>query len=356
MLTSKTNKVYDHIYYDVSLKNTSNVPIVAKLFENRSSALIQCPSDYYYSCIRFQIPTAYLPLFVFPNNGSIPDNNYYTVGIHYYTGVQGAYSNGVSYVPFNDSSPISDPAYFFVYSFQQFVDAINTAFLASYTALKTANGGATVTTPPFITYDPTTSLFALNCETAYESANYGIFMNYNLFGFFDNFEVIRYTSPTRIVNEDVKFLIKNNGKNSSVALLPPSGGSIAGVYMTQEYKSLFNWYDVRNIVFVSNTVGVADEAINVVNNGIPNTGNTYRKILTDFQLDIDQIPRSYLQYIPVGEYRLISLTSSSPMYLFDVDIYFKTGNQTLYPLYIYPNETIDIKNLFRSRNFKSGGL
>ncbi len=124
--------------------------------------------------------------------------------------------------------------------------------------------------------------------------------------------------------------------------------------MSQEYKSLFNWYDVRSIVFVSNTVGVADEAINVINSNTPNTGNSYQKILTDFQLNIDEVPRSYLQYIPVGEYRLINLTSSSPLYLFDVQIFFKTNDQTLYPLYIYPGETVDIKNMFRDKRFKAG--
>lgn len=351
MIKSKIENTPMHIYYDISLKNTATTPIIAKLFENRTSALIENPREYYYSCVRFQIPTAYLPIFIYPNNGLVANNTAYSVGIKYNTGVTGDYRSYVIYVPFNNTTVNTDPAYFFVYSFQQFVDAINTAFNSSFTALKTANAGATVTTPPFITFDASTGLFSLNAETAYSNANYEIFMNTDLYGFFDNFEAYRYVGATN--GKDVKILVKNNGNNTISLTPPPSYGSISCYQMTQEYKSLFNWFDVRSLVFVSNTVGVADEAINVINSETPNTGNSYQKILTDFQLNTEDIPRSYIQYVPTAEYRLIDLTSSSPLYLFDVQIFFKTGDQQLYPLYILPQETIDIKNLFRNKMYNN---
>ncbi len=217
MIKSKYHNLYDHIYYDIALKNTTSTPQIAKLFENRTSALIQNPQDYYYSCVRFSIPTAYLPLFIYPNNGLVADNTSYSVGIKYNTGVTGAYKTDLIYVPFNNTSPQTDPSYFFVYSFQQMVDAINTAFNSSYAALKLANAGATVTTPPFVTFNPTTGLFTLNAETAYANANYEIYMNNSLYGFFDNFEAYLYTGATN--GQDVKILVKNNGNNTATVVL-----------------------------------------------------------------------------------------------------------------------------------------
>lgn len=350
MLTSRTVKSTTHVYYDVSYQNTLSTLQLAKLFDNRSSALLDNPSDYYYSCVRFNIPTAYLPLFIYPNNGSVADNTQYRVSIHYFGGgADTPYQAYINYVPASNYTN-KDPNYFFVYSFNQFLDAINTAYNTAYLALKTAHPGATVSSPPFMTYDASTGLFAMVADKNYATSDYKIYMNDNLYAFFDNFYVYRTRSPA-VSGEEVQFIIKNTGEND-YSTYPPGYSTLTACYrMVQEYDSRFNWYDVRSIVFVSNTLNVADEAINITKAGVPNSGNTYQKILTDFQLDIDQVPRSYLAYVPPGEYRLIDLKSTQPLVMFDVQIFFKTGTNELYPLYIEPGEVLDIKNMFRRRDY-----
>jgi hypothetical protein len=351
MITSKTYK-QNHLYYDISVLNNTNKPIVAKLFENRTSALLTDPSQYYLSVVRFLIPTAYLPIFIWNVDpillGNNPNNAYYSVTIRR-VGVD--HQSFLTYVPQNNLSVLDDN-YLYVYSYQQFIDAINIALSAAYLAT-----GGSATTPPYLIYNAVTGLISLVAEYQYANTagEYEIYFNNNVFSFFDNFKAKRFTLPA-IAGKDTLIYVQNNGNNDYMGHAP--GYSIAvgndSYIMTQESNALFNWNDVRSIVLISNTMGVADEAINTINSRTPNTGNSYRKILTDFEPDINSNLRSYLQYNPTAEYRLIDLVSTSPLYTVDVQIFFQTSDQVLHPLFINSGEYLSLKIMFRNKKIKAG--
>lgn len=341
----------NHIYYDISLENTSTIPIQASLFENRNVPLIKNPNDYFLSVVRFCIPTAYIPIFVWqesPTVANTPNNTYYSVTIRR-AGTD--YRTFLVYVPQNNLSSV-DPNYLFVYSYQQFIDAINIALNTSFMA-----AGGTATQPPYLIYDAATGLISLIGEYAYANVagEYEIYMNAPLFAFFDNF-LSKRLGYNQVNGKDVLLYVENTGNNDYMSHPPgyPLSGTNNAYKMQQEYCSLFNWSSARSIVFISNTIPVASENINAQIQGTQSNGTNSRKILTDFEFQIqtgvsNNSLRSYIQYYPQGPYRLIDLESNQPLYQTDIQLYFETEDQKLYPLFINPNEYISIKLMFRSK-------
>lgn len=339
----------DHVYYDLSLENTSSIPIQASLFENRNTPLISRPNDWYISVIRMNIPTAYIPIFVWPSQGAnIPDNTYYSVTIRR-AGVD--HRSYVTYVAQNNLTSV-DPNYLFVYSYQQFIDAINAALNAAYIA-----AGGTATQPPYLIYNAESGLISLIAEYAYANTatEYEIYFNFPLFAYFDNF-LAKRLGFSQTNGKDVLLYVENTGNNDYESHPPgyPLSGTNNAYKMQQEYCSLFNWSSARSIVFTSNTIPVASENINAQIQGAQSNGTNTRKILTDFEFDVqngisNNTLRSYVQYSP-KVYRLIDLESNQPIYQTDIQIFFETEDQVLYPLYINPGEYISIKIMFRNRS------
>ena len=333
-----------HIYYDVSLHNTNTAPKLAFLNDNRTTPLVSNPSNYHLSVVRFTIPTSYIPIFKWADAGSnTPDNNYYSVTINN----SQVY---LIYVPQNTTPQSAlNTDYLFIYSYQQFIDAINVALNTAFIA----SAPAGVTAPPYMIFNSVTGICSLIAQTGYTA--HSIYFNQPLFLFFDNFKCNRigYSQAT---GKDVKIYIANTGAND-YAGHPPGyalAGAVDSYIMAQEYDSLFLWNGVRSLVFTSSGLTIADEALNINNNLSISSSNISRKILTDFEFNIqsgisNNTLRSYIQYNPTAEYRLIDLTSTSPIYLFDIQIYFQMKDLTLIPLYIMPDESLSMKILFRKK-------
>jgi hypothetical protein len=334
-----------HQYYDISYFNNGNTKTLAQLFDNRSTPIIENPNNYYLSIVRFIIPTSYIPIAIYPSVNGVADNTKYSVTLN-------NTQIFLTYVPASNLT-LTDPDYFFIYSFQQFIDMVNVALASAYTIV-----GGPANSPPYMVYDAQTALFSIIAEADYDDTlNYQLYFNFNLFALFDNFLSIRNGNGTTL-GKDVQIIIKNTGNNSVEAhpegYAPPLSKN--GWQMSGEYVSTYLFNSVRSLVFISNTLPVANEALNVQNTSTITTGNTNRKILTDFEFNIESglsnnTIRSYVQYIPFGEYRLIDLKSNSPIYCFDTQIYFQTKDLNIYPLYINPNESISMKVLFRSKSF-----
>jgi hypothetical protein len=350
MIRSSSNPKDMHIYYDISLYNDTNNPILAKLFENRNSALIKKADDYYLSIVRFLVDATYTPIFIYPNvANNQPDNNYYSVTIRR-AGV--SYQQFLTYVPMNNFTNTS-PEYLFIYSYQQFIDMINTALRASFIA-----AGGSATTPPYLIYDAPTGIISMVAQYAYANllGEYEIYFNNPLFIFFDNWKTKRY-GVNQLNGKDDLIYIQNNG-NNDYAGHPPSYADSAtpdSYKMDQEYNSLYNWNSIRSIVFISNTLPVAGENINIQTTNTVTNGSVQRKILTDFEPNLQNNPatlRTPIQYAPNGQYRYIDLFSDQPLMMVDVQIFFETNEQVLYPLYLNPGAYISLKMLFENKKFR----
>lgn len=355
MINQKLTNQENHIYYDISFYNDKTIPIEAKINENRNQQLIDNPNNYYLSVIRFLIPTAYIPIFIWPEDdiakNNTANNNFYSITIRR-AGVD--YQQFLTYVPQNNLTSFN-PEFRFVYSYQQFIDAINVAFNQAF-----ISAGGSATKPIYMTYNSDSGIISIIAEYPYANAlgEYEIYMNNNLYSFFNNFKVKTF-GYNNASGKDVLIYIENQGDNDYASHPPnyPISTTLNSYKIDQEFNSLYNWYDVRSIILQSNSIPVAHEFINVQNTTTPNSSSSSLNILTDFEPQIESgnnrsNVRSYLQYVPPGEYRLIDLKSNSPIYKTDIQISFITSDQKIYPLKIFPGEYVSIKILFRNKNVK----
>ena len=341
----------DNIYLNVSIPNSSLnqgntvTPLnkVAQYDQSLTIPVLQNPTDYYMSVLRFTVPLDQIPLFSFPldiyqNN---PNVSFLEIGIQL-AGVQ--YPERIIYVSPNDlsaptpggSSPffnfndVTNP-YYFIYCIQCFIDMVNVALGLAFVAAGSPGGGAA----PFYIYTPTTQLISLIATTAFLGSGALIFMNAPLKTYFSSFNF----TTTNSINSG-PFLYFHN-------LTTTPYGQTSPFKFDEEYNSLDLWFDLRKVVLVSNSIPVIQEASPTHSNaamGLNGTAN-YLPIISDYSVVFNNIndAASILTYYPSGQYRLADMKSNSPLTRIDLRFYWLSKNGYLYALYIGPNQTAEVK-------------
>jgi hypothetical protein len=393
----KNTSSTDHVYYNIVMSNnTVTDSQIATYNAPRTTALLENPSDYYVSIIRFTVPLQNVPIFVFKDNS-------YSVTISY-NGVD--HQTFLVYVP--DYAPIaipSSPFNKYVFYYQQFLDSINNGLTTSFTNFNTSlpvwsnattysygdivrvgllsyfslQSGNLNKVPsaeptywelfsaPYLTIDYTTQLISVNASIAFfntkdtlttETQPLKIWFNTYLFQFFANFNILYNKTTPEVYNtngKNVQIIIKDNYNNRIVLQ-----NGLNGYVNKQEYNSLYNWNDLRNIVFLTSTIPIRNEGIPAQASGVSDTvsnattSSASLPILTDFQIkaNLGGDERSYAQYNPDGEYRLVDLTGTTPLTNIDLTVYWQDRFLNLYPLYLPPKNTLDVKLLFRKKSVK----
>lgn len=338
----------NHIYYNVNIYNNTNINQVARFEESRTVPLLKDPKMYHLSIIRLEIPTQAIPIFLWPNNpDGTPNNTFYQVALEdeaagniYFGDV--VYNSATETHTFPQTEFFSNTSgYHGVWSYQNMIDAINSAFTVAFNNIPLARRGVIgINNPPYMIYNETTKLFSLIAEAGYVSSNptpCNILFNPRLyFGFFDYFEVVDDA------NEYMRLLIKDNrnGNYDNVNMI---------YTMTQEQPSLYLWNDLRDLVIISNQIPIRSENVATLNaSGRPVSLN----ILTDFEplfgnTDID---RGVISYLPTAEYKMTDLISDVPLNRLDFNIFWQTKRQQLFPMMISPNTSITLKVLFRKKS------
>ncbi len=262
-------------------------------------------------------------------------------------------------------------------------------------------------TAPYMAYDAFTKLISIYAPSGWHTRGLTdaqqplkLWFNTLLWDFFTNFN--------KIFNGYTPTAFNTNGKNYNPVIYPTGnndittsinfGGPLAGYRMTQEFVSLYNWNALRNIVFLTNKIPVRNEgipaniyvpwnisqtytlgsivtynnltyrSIQLVNvghqpdispsfwiaNQNSNVSSASQPILTDFQISVTDGPeaRSYAQFFPQGEYRLIDLMGTDDLRDIQIDVYWQDKFLNLYPIFINPLDTLDIKLLFRKKSSK----
>jgi len=424
----------DHIYYNVIISNQNDFSIQAEFVENRVQPIIDDPSEYYLSIVRFLVPGQNVPIFVFaptvyedrnskvitmPYNPASPVLLTSTLVPSYSITLSfggNDYQQFISYNPLTVTSS-SEAGYYFVYSYQNMIDMINAAFASAFEAMHASGSPSPATYPPYLTFNPVTQIVTLNAETtagAYVASTPGgdyvkIYMDNILYSFFESFENF-FNSEYAVNGKNYQIIVKNNGTNVSatsnspdpitfptwqsvipyflndvvfnptdnnfytalgpnlgqrpdltvgvswaLSPAPPAHYTGAIFQMSQEFPSLYNWNSFRNIVFTTGSIPIQAEYQPSLNG---DGAQNYRRILTDFQPVVAQGPdaRSYFQYFPQSEYRLVSFTSNQPLRRFDLKIYWESNQNQLFPLLIPPFDEASIKFLFRKKKFNLGAL
>ena len=335
MLRINTNAdAEDNIYYNVRLLNDTQKDIIPAVFsENRVVPILENPSEYEMSVVRFKVPAETIPIFLW-----VDDKYKITLS---YGGTD--YTESLPWIP---KALPSDNKYLYgraVWSYQSFLDSINLAFKTAFDKLKIDFPLAPPTEAPYITYEPVSELFTIWAERLYEEETdtIAIIFNYNLFAVIPSFQVDRLNipPPSEGIFFDTKFQrlkVKNNYNNKVVV----DGKDY--YKFPQEYSTLALLNDFISISFETDSIPIEPELL-------PAQKNVVRRLITDFEpLDGINDHQSF-QYYPQGALRYYDLKSSYPMHKIDIRVYWIDRRGEQYPIYINRDEVLTLKLIFRRK-------
>lgn len=335
-----------HVYYSIHVQNTTPLPIPAVFNETRTDPLLKVPRDYYGSIIRFSVPGLLIPIFFFPNPNNNANGNL-SVTLTF-GGVP--FETYLIYVPANNL-PTTDPFYYAVFSYQQMIDMVNTAFQTSWLALKAAFPLAPPNSAPYLTFDSATRLFTLNAEVAYAGpATVSIFMSGSLYDYFASLRTVYNTNLSPASNnQTAQILIENTG-NNTVTLGGPFPGQVGSGYgMVQETPTLWTWQEFRSLVFETSQIPIVPEQI-------PSSDSpgavAFRPVWSDFEPDLSlgTEPQSLLQY-QATVYRLTDMTGEVPLRNIDLRASWEDQTDTLRQILIPSGQIMTVKLMFRRKTF-----
>lgn len=350
-MSNKADNVYLNIVITNNVSSTDPYPknIQAVYDETLTQPILNIPSEYYASIIRFSMPLDTIPFFSFPvdrtqNNANISQ---LLVGVKVLAGNE--FSSFVTYVPQNDTPPPTSGGpnisytqslsqYYFIYSIQPFINMINTALNTAFVAAGSPGGVA-----PFYVYDPITQLISLIVDNAFLVAGAQIFLNSYLKNYLDSFV---FTTLNNIPNGAFKYFHN---------LTPTPYGQTSPFRYQQEYNSLDLWFDIRKIVVQSSSLPGSEEASPNYDPGESQGTNgrvSYSPIVTDFVISYNNINdvSSVLVMEPSPQYRLIDMNSNIPISRLNFSFYWLSKNGNLYPVLLSPNNSITMKIAFFKRS------
>lgn len=308
-MNSKLVKPRDDIAYINSyLYNDKDRPIPLEYSATFTSPVIYNANEYYMAITRFSIPNTQ-PIFEFT------DNLYYVT--------IGTFTTALL-LQSSDQIPISNK----VYTFQQFLDMINTALETSFTAYDQAVGTA-ATNAPRMVFNQDADSFSLLFDPEFETENIDVFFNQELYSFFNNsFNVRRFGNQTN--QRDIRFIIQDEGliRNGQLEL-------------RQQINTLFDWFDFQSIVFTSNSLPITTERITTSGS---NGSSINLSIITDFIPELGK-DRSNFVY-NADPYRLVDMSGHQNIEKIDFRVQYITKTGMLKPLLLEPGYSMSVKFVF----------
>ena len=272
-----------------------------------TSPAIYNANEYYMAISRFSIPNTQ-PIFEF-----VADKYYVTIGN----------SATALVLQSADQNPISNK----VYTFQQFLDMINTAFQTAFTTFQA--GGTGATNAPKMVFNGDSDSFSILFDPEYETENIDVYLNTELYSFFYNsFNVQKFGDlPSQ---KDVRFLIKNEGitRNGQLEL-------------KQQINTLYDWFDFQSIVFTSNSLPINAERITTTGS---NGSSINLSIVTDFIPELGK-DRSNFVY-NADPYRLVDMAGHQNIEKIDFRVQYITKRGELKPLLLEPGYSMSEKFIF----------
>jgi len=370
----------DHIYLDCIVSNNdagSNTPSVFLAFsEIRDTQIIPAPaSDWYLTISRFYLESPNLPVLLMPILTGQSDVNKSSLSITM-TYKTFEFQQNLVYIPANVSDSLPAPplinvdynsTYYDIYSYQNFINMINTAFYSCFRGLSALVGSNAEQLPsgyaPYFEFDPNAEKAILNADRlGYNNAlpdPIYIYFNTTLFQLFSSFDASYYGINV------------TNGKNYKVNVYElPNGGNVYGItqpfvinylQMYQEYPTLASIGNpVSSIVFNTNLIPVVGSLQSKpVNFNAPasisdqSSNSTVTNMLTDIVVATDL----FSGYKPniiynANPFRLISLVSNQPLRNYDISVYYKLHTGNLRQFLLSPGSCSSLKILFVKKNAK----
>lgn len=296
----------------------------------------------------------------FDNNGYLllhrVDSNYIEIGyqaidittgnvMYTFTPSNGSY--GLLYVA-SENDPIDSGPYD-IFTYQDFLNQINLAFLEVFTNLKAVLGASFLPTePPSIIYNAQTRLFSMVVEGQYLTTNvdgsnqYFVLMNTGLWNQFF------FPSNNLTINSTLykSLIIQNYGLNAVIgtgsATLPQF------INMTQEDSTIYAFYDLVRIIVGTTRIPVSGDGEGRTFSNTGTASNSAVNMITDIVPDTSTLtPGSVIIYIPAGILRWYNLYAQQPFNKIDLTLQYETKDGSIYPIEIANGEFFSVKLEFK---------
>ena len=320
----------ENIYLNIDLSSEGVSNVNVDFNDHRVAPILKNASDYELGVIRFSIPATNIPIFFFDSN----DIDYH---ITLRDSLTGTFESEQLVFKNLETQP---NAYGLqaIWSYQQFIDMVNTAFATAFTNLKALEPLALPTEAPFYTYEASTELFKFNAEQVYDDTNpltktFEIWVSSGIFKILSGFQVI--SDNVAFIPLGNQIIIKDNCNNSFTY------NAKAYYYMEQEYKTTPLWYGVKRFLFLSN-LPVRPE----VENG---TLNITQNIIMDFVPLVQDIDRQKYQFFTSGYVRYYDMISVEPLKTLNLTVAFETNYGKILTVKLAPHEYFNMKIHFKKK-------
>lgn len=345
-----------NLYYNAQVLNRDPARVVPLVYtDNRSSSVLDNPSDYYVSVIRFSVPTEQLPLFRYDSSVSTPPcppggESIITL-VYEPTGQE--YSAELILVSDAVAYP-NEPA---VWQVTQYLIMLNRALATAWGLLKAAHPGQPSTAPPIMVFDAPTQLFSLYGQVALRTpgAEVQITCTYPIARLFG---ALGFTV-------DLNYIYSGPGTNRFIWVLddlPGQGFNVVSVNgvdnykMTQEFPTVAKWNTVKSISFQVFGIPTTPEALSATA-GITAPGQAVEAgsdrisfVLTDFEPIAGVADQLAVQYFAAGPLRWYPLVGNMPIRAISIQVLYTDATGIVRPVTIGYGSVFSMKLEFRRRD------
>ena len=342
-----------NIYYNIGVVNKNEDPKEFRYFDKRATNLVSSGYKYKLAVVRFSVDPSKIPIMYFPStqfssfslnqNYSTADNNYYSVTIDDGDGtVKQAYLQFESFT--NNSSDLR------IFTIDHFIQILNKTIV-------TACDGTTVNVNriPYFIYDRDRAIIDIVFHEDFANlmAKHKFYMNKKLWAMFDNFtHSITDLNQERYVKIDV-FL---NGTNKTTNTVVHTRNSVINntedlesIIVRGEYCTIYKFYQVRNLIFTTNSLPIRSEFLNNTFDFASETSYGSQKILKNFEFDLESTNALHcrsIQNFSANEYEFIDLEDSREITDIDLQIYYSDIHGRVFPLEVPSDSLTTVKLLF----------
>jgi hypothetical protein len=409
------------IYYDLDVVNTFNpqknsnfTPQTNRLTfsEVRSSPILDNPSDYFLSIVRFSLDTAGSMPIMLPQidldqvntvGSDFPNETTYFVTMKYNDGVnpeifaqkrlifvpQSFTQTGIGGTPQPPVAPLTlekvTQPYYWLNSFQYFVSMFNKALSDCYDTLFTAINQApylnlpvdvTATNKPYMLWNnddnKATLCFPQITPFSWEqqplstgNAKLFLYLDNQLNTIFSSFESILVSNYfdlnlVPLNSERANYLIQNFSKfNSNFE----NGGAGTGLppydilRMEQPYSTGATLCPIQSLVFNTSLLPILPQLIGVPrilkeNNSSTGQNDNISNEITDLVVNVTRGDEYFpaVLYLPTAEYRLIDLNGNAPISAVQISVQWKDIYGIYHDFFLQNNCNCSLKIMFRRKD------
>ncbi len=342
-MSAVQNEENNYQYLDITIRGNDlfTEPLVpAEYRENRTQSILSVPNLWKMGIARFSVPSNNIPLFNF-------ETGVYIVRLYDPAFPLADYSVPVVYVNNHLPNPYGS-SFQPIYSYSEFIQAINVALAASFVLLKTADAGfpGTVGNPPQLQYNSATKLITLYAEIAgWDNSNTltkgRVLFNTALAEFFPGLQQNNAPNIPGFFNMVVGARVGNTVTYNTLQYYT----------MASDYIDVLNWDEVFQVIITTTGVPIIPEQKAIGGN----QNAVFQSVLTDFNFaGVGFREAGRLQFYNQGNIRYYDMISDQPMNQFDLTFKFVDSFGNIYPIYISPMDSANIKVVFIRKNVVDG--